>query len=176
MTRTVIPPALPEKPATLSVERVMAVAAGVLYRGWTVDFDKWFASPGSVLMTPAVDVPFYFQTEFGGRRNAHYGRFLRLEPNRLIELSWVTGAGGTEGAETVVTVELTPSDERTTVRLTHSGLPNEQARSAHNQAWPLVLAQMEHVFSTAARLWHRKSNYGTPVSKPGRLDGRAALR
>lgn len=72
-----------------------------------------------MLTTPAIDAPFYFQTDFGDRRSAHYGRFVRLDPNRLVELNWVTGAGGTEGAETVLTVELTASRNGTRVQLAH---------------------------------------------------------
>jgi uncharacterized protein YndB with AHSA1/START domain len=99
-------------------------------------------------MTPALDAPFYFQTEFGGCRNAHYGRFLRLDPGHLVELAWVTGAGGTEGAETVVTVEFFAAGDATRVRLTHDGFPHAQARDAHQQAWPAVLAQTEERLTT----------------------------
>jgi uncharacterized protein YndB with AHSA1/START domain len=100
-------------------------------------------------MTAAIDAPFYFQTDFGGRRNAHYGRFLRLDPGRLVELAWVSGAGGTEGAETVVTVELFAAGDGTRVQLTHDGFPHAQARDAHQQAWPAVLAQMEEQLTTS---------------------------
>jgi uncharacterized protein YndB with AHSA1/START domain len=140
---TAILPALKEQSYRLRVQRTMPLGPDALYRAWTEQFDRWFAAPGSVLMTPALDAPFYFQTEFGGRRNAHYGRFLRLDPGRLIELAWVSGAGGTEGAETTVTVELTAAGDATRVQLTHDGFPHEQARDAHQQAWPAVLAQME---------------------------------
>jgi uncharacterized protein YndB with AHSA1/START domain len=127
----------------LTAERTMPLAPDVLYRAWTEQWDRWFAAPGSVLMTATIDVPFYFFTEFGGRRHPHYGRFLRLDPGRLVELAWVTGDGGTEGVETVVTVELSPAGAGTHVRLSHEGFPHERARDGHAQAWPAVLAQQE---------------------------------
>lgn len=54
-------------------------------------------------------------------------------------MTWVTGAGGTEGAETVLTVALAPPATGTTLRLTHVGFPHEEARFANNEAWPHVL-------------------------------------
>jgi hypothetical protein len=72
-----------------------------------------------------------------------YGRFLRLIVNALVELTWVTGAGGTDGAETVVTVELEPAGEGTRLRLSHAGIGTEAARDRHRQAWPLVLEHLE---------------------------------
>ena len=121
-----------------------------LYDAWTKRFDLWFASPGSVLMRDEVNAPFFFETEFKpkgqttAQRHPHYGRFLQLIPGRLVQLTWVTGAGGTEGAETVVTVELSPmSGGRTHLRLTHAGFATEKARDGHRDAWPKVLEQLE---------------------------------
>jgi uncharacterized protein YndB with AHSA1/START domain len=128
----------------LNTARSMPLAAEVLYRAWTEQFDVWFAAPGSVRMRPDVGEPFFFETEFHGTRHPHYGRFLRLVPGRLVELTWVTGAGGTEGAETVVTVELTPDDtDRTSLELTHAGFITDQQRDRHRDSWPLVLDQMQ---------------------------------
>lgn len=107
-----------------------------LYRAWTERVDRWFAAPGTVRMTPAPDAPFFFEVHHAGQRHPHDGRVLRPETNRLVELTWPTGTGGTEGAETVVTVELTPdgSGAGTHLRLTYAGFPNQASRDGHAQA------------------------------------------
>ncbi|MGF6887849.1 uncharacterized protein YndB with AHSA1/START domain [Nocardia sp. GAS34] len=136
-------PDLSARPFDLTAERTMAASPQALYSAWTERFGDWFAAPDSVLMRAAVNAPFFFQAEGGGARHPHYGRFLRLEPARLVELTWVTGAGGTEGAETVVTVELAPAGEGTHLTLNHRGFAGEAARDRHSQAWPMVLEQLD---------------------------------
>ena len=56
-------------------------------------------------------------------------------------------AGGNEGAETVVTVELEPQGAGTRLRLTHAGFLDEESRDQHAQAWPQVLAQLDERMS-----------------------------
>ena len=85
----------------------------------------------------------FFETHFDGGRHPHYGRFLKLVPDELIEMTWVTGDPGTLGAETVITLELTPQNDGTLVKLTHAGFTDEKIRDGHAEAWPMALAILD---------------------------------
>jgi hypothetical protein len=117
----------------------IAASPTVLHRAWTNEFERLFAAAGSVLMNPEVDEPFFFETIFEGKRHPHYTRFVRLEVDRLVELTWFTSA---TKVETLVAVELSPANGgHTNLQLHHAGFPDKDACAQHRDAWPHVLAQ-----------------------------------
>jgi len=136
-------PDLSTRPYELKVERTMDAAPEVLFKAWTKQFDLWFAVSGSVIMEGEVNTAFFFETAFEEKRYPHYGRFLRLEQDCLIEITWITGKGGTMGAETVVTVELEAINGGTYLSLTHAGFLDEESKNQHEMAWPHILVQLD---------------------------------
>ena len=121
------------------------VAPDRIYEAWTSKFDLWFAEPGEIFMVPEVDRPYFFynRTEWG--RHPHYGRFLELRENEVVEMTWLTGDGeavGTEGAETVARIELVPQDGGTMIHFLHAGFVNERSRDGHRENWPLAFEEL----------------------------------
>lgn len=129
-------------PRTFRLEKVrdFDVPPGVLYRAFTDRIDGWFAAPGTVRMRVEAGEPFFFEVRVGNQRYPHYGRFVRLERDRRVELTWVTP--GTRGVETVLRIDLTAEDAGTRLRLTQTGFLDIPSREAHEQAWPMVLDQL----------------------------------
>lgn len=139
-------PDLSERPGIARCQRVVRATPSEVFAAFTTGFERWFAQPGTLSLVPAVGRAFFFYNRDAWGRHPHYCRILALEPDRLVELTWVTGNGeavGTEGAETVLRVELTADGEGTAIHLTHAGLPNEASRAAHEENWPLALDALD---------------------------------
>jgi len=123
---------------------------GEVYKAWTERFDLWFAQPGTLFMIPEVGRPFFFYTPDDWGRHPHYGRFLELVENKLVEMTWITGDGtaeGTQGAETIIRVEIEPNGSDTEIRMTHSGFVSEKSRAGHEENWPLALKELDEALS-----------------------------
>lgn len=137
-TQPICPPDLSARPFQACAEHQYDVAPDVLFHAWTEQFDRWFAAPGAIRMRAEVNEPYFFEVVHEGQRYPHYGRFLRVERDRLIELTWLND-GGTHGAETVLTIELSPHEAGTLLRLTHAGFRDQADSDAHETAWQRIL-------------------------------------
>ncbi|HEY3603172.1 MAG TPA: SRPBCC family protein [Sporichthyaceae bacterium] len=140
-------PDLTGRPHAHVVERAMLASPTAIFRAWTVHCDRWLSLPGRALMKAEVGEPFYFETQFNGRRYPHYGRFLVLEPDRRIVMTWVTGPNGTHGVETVLSIELTATGTGTHCRLAHAGFLTAAASLEHEHAWHVVLRNLDSILA-----------------------------
>jgi uncharacterized protein YndB with AHSA1/START domain len=101
----------------------------------------WLASGEKAIVDARVDGLFYIEMPWKERTFAHYGRYLRIEKPRLLEFTWVSE--GTEGKESVVTIELIAHGPASTeLRLSHIGLPSEESAASHNGGWSDFLEQL----------------------------------
>ena len=140
----------------LTITRTSPRSAATLYRAWTTGWGSWFAESDTARLRAEVGEPYFFEVaqRFTDARepvrHPHYGRFLRLVPDALVSLSWVTGVGGTAGAETTLTVHLDPiAGDYTQLTLTHQGFATSEARDAHEAAWPMILAHQDAMLADA---------------------------
>ena len=131
----------------VQAERIVPQSAGEIFDARSAHFEYWFAQDDSIHMTPEVGAPFFFETEMGGRRHAHYGRFLELVPDKLVKMTWMTGDPGTKGAETTVTMQISETADGTHIHVLHEGFYDEETAAGHGDAWPLVLEHMESQLS-----------------------------
>ena len=70
----------------------------------------------------------------------HYGRYLRVESPRVLEFTWVSE--GTQGKESVVTIEFVSRGAKTELTLKHEGLPSEAAANDHRGGWTEFLEKL----------------------------------
>ena len=135
-------PDLSNRKLKMTCEYICKAKPSEVYASWTDKFDLWFAQPQTLAMTVEIGSAYFFYNREEWGRHPHYGRFLDLQDNELVEMTWMTGDGtdrGTQGAETVLRIELSVKGNGTHIRLTHSGFPTEASRKAHVENWPLAL-------------------------------------
>ncbi len=136
---------------TVTVSRNIPALPAEVYAVW---LDA--KSPGSpwfgcdrVILNPVVDGLFYHSVQHAGRTWAHYGRFIRLEQDSLIEHTWMSEA--TRGIETTVTVSLEPAGDGTLLTLKHADVPDDEMGRGHEAGWNFVVEAIEQRFATSAR-------------------------
>ncbi|KAA3607986.1 MAG: SRPBCC domain-containing protein [Planctomycetota bacterium] len=130
------------RPLKMTCVHIVQAKPSEVYAAWTVRLDTWFAQAGTLQIVPEPGRPYFFYNRYEWGRHPHYGRFLDVKENQLIEMTWMTGNGsaeGTEGAETILRIELVPKETATEIRLTHSGFVSEKSLIGHQENWPLAL-------------------------------------
>jgi uncharacterized protein YndB with AHSA1/START domain len=143
----IAPPDLSSRPLKSVNEISLSSSPAVAFQAWSEHLDQWLAAPGTALLTAQPNTAFYFETHHGSGRQPYYGRVLRSIPNRLLELVWLSP--GTQGLETILTLEFIPNGTGTTLHVTHAGFAEETYRAAHEQVWPTLIQAIDEVFANS---------------------------
>ncbi len=125
----------------VNVSRLIRATPESVFRAWLDPerMQRWFGTTRQIV-NPKVDGLFYLAMEHQGRTWPHYGRYLRLEKPRLVEFTWMSE--GTEGKETVVTIELVARDGGTQLSLNHVGVPDTELGRGHQDGWTAIIAEL----------------------------------
>lgn len=140
------------KTIEINVSRVIEAEPDEVYDVWldpTSPGSPWFGVPKVLLNSPKVDSLFYSMYQLEGRDVAHYGRFIALEKARKIQYTWVSEA--THGMETLLTVSFEPMNGKTEVRVSHTGVPDDEGGRRHELAWKFVTTRMASFFSDKSK-------------------------
>jgi uncharacterized protein YndB with AHSA1/START domain len=118
------------------------------------DLERWFTNPScpakSWEMEARLGGRYRYETEKGsfvvngiGEFECH-GEILEIDPPRLLVYTWIANWHDDKTRNTVVRWELTPTATGTYVKVTHSGLTQEDAaRKDYSNGWPGVLAMLK---------------------------------
>jgi uncharacterized protein YndB with AHSA1/START domain len=142
--------ALAPAPTSVIVRRTIAAAPEEIFDAW-LDPEAlgiWMR-PGSINHTHAkVDA------RVGGRYEIfmqsdtadypHSGEYRVIDRPRRLVFTWQSS--GTQGQETLVTVDFLPVDQRTEVVVTHERLP-EAARESHTNGWTSGIQRLDQFIS-----------------------------
>ena len=143
-------PDLSARPLRMTCNFTVNARPEKVFDAWTTGLDTWFAQAGTLALVPESGRPYFFYNRDDWGRHPHYGRFLDVKENQLIEMTWMTGNGsaeGTEGAETVLRLELASQSRATEVSLTHCGFVSQRSLDAHKENWPMALKILDEALS-----------------------------
>ena len=118
------------------------------------ELSHWFNNPSCPLtfghMDPRVGGRYGYETEKGtvvvsgvSEFECH-GEILEIDPPRILVYSWIANWHDDKNLRTIVRWELTPYPGGTHVKVTHSGLANEEAaRKDYSGGWPGVVEMLK---------------------------------
>jgi uncharacterized protein YndB with AHSA1/START domain len=99
------------------------------------------ARPASVGVDPVVGGSFRFGITDGATTMVVSGRYLALEPGKLLMFTWSCDTWADPTVESVVTITLTACGNECDMTLTHELLPAEQIPN-HRKGWTAIAEQL----------------------------------
>jgi uncharacterized protein YndB with AHSA1/START domain len=138
---------------TLQIERTFNAPANAVFEAWTSEevLRRWFhAEPDWETPVAQVDlrlggaVRVVMHDPAKDRKIGGGGHYTEIEPPTRLAFTWTWDE---EDTETLIELEFEEAEGVTTVRMTHSGLPDAEAVSRHEYGWSNCLANLERALA-----------------------------
>jgi uncharacterized protein YndB with AHSA1/START domain len=138
-----------------TVMRRLAATPDEVYEAWLDPqaLAEWMcphpARPRRVELDPRVGGRYRFDIDDGPAALVVTGRYLALDPGRLLRFTWSCDTWADPAVESVVTVTLTARGDECDLVLTHARLPAEQVPN-HRAGWTAIVEQLDAWLATSA--------------------------
>lgn len=141
--------------SAIRAEIDIKAAPDKVYAAWTdpVQFAKWFGprTNGKLqidqfdcVVGGRYDVTMLFED---GDTAQMVGNYKHLAPHEKIVFTWHWVDDGTPSYETLVTVEIAPTDSGSHLTLTHERFADSKIRDQHQHGWGPLLARLASVLA-----------------------------
>jgi len=126
----------------VKMKRLIPARVETVYRAWTDPkfLVQWFEGTKHIMNIAVDGLWFWEHTSDSGKRHAHYGRYLALEPNARIATTWMSES--THGLESKLEIKLTEKDGGTELVLEHTGLPDDEQGRGHEGGWKYFMNRL----------------------------------
>ena len=135
----------------LTLNRTLAASPEEVFDAWldpNAPCNPWHGS-AKIDWKPKEGNLWYFlhhSKESEPRERPHFGRFVKLERGKKIQLDWMSY--NTCGMESVVTVTLKAQGEDTLLTLKHANIPDNELGRAHEGGWAHFTELLEERLAT----------------------------
>ncbi len=140
--------AKPQAPS-LTLKRTLKAPAEKVFAAWTRPeaVKRWFG-PSDAIINEAVEIDLRVGGRYrlsghstSGELHSVGGVYKEIVPNRRLVFTWAWES--TPERESLVTVDITPTDGGCVLTLTHEGFFDEAARDRHQHGWAGTLERLE---------------------------------
>jgi len=127
---------------TLTMERIFKAPRELVFEAVADPerFQVWWGPKGCNSVVNELDarVGGAYRVEMhipNGNVHMLSGTYLEVDPPQRLAYTWIWGQGDLAGLEMTVAPDFADHPDGAGLRLTHSGLPSEEARKLHGEGW-----------------------------------------